>query len=104
MLSRIDGHFGPGTFRYLARTRDRRGTHFKFAISTIQDFSWGAEEKGQAKSKLFESADGSVAAIVRVAYRRFSGIKWVSSDTAQPESIVGAVLRRLSRIPLGPLN
>lgn len=87
----------------IARERETSGTHFKFAISTIQDFSQGVEEKGQAKSKLFGSADGSVAAIVRVAYRRFPGIKWVSPDTAQPESIVGAVLR-LSRISLGPLN
>lgn len=102
MLLRIDDYFNPGIFRYRARTRDRRGTHFKFAISTIQDFSQGVEEKGRAKSKLFESADGSAAAIVRVAYRRFPGIKWVP-DTAQPESIVGPVLR-LSRISPGPLN
>jgi len=38
-------------------------------------FLSGRRGERPAKSKLFESADGFAAAIVWVAYRRFSGIK-----------------------------
>lgn len=78
MLSRTDDHFGSGIFRYLAKTRETAARN-TFEIRDFNDTGFLAGrggERGRAKSKIFESADGSVApAIVRVAYRRFPAIK-----------------------------